>query len=919
MGYALAFKLDGSDPKFASNLSAVYFEQGRYPLPPVVNEEPNSPPVTDPLAIKLAQRFVKAKLNAIASGSLSLHDKRSKKKGKSAESNYPELQQVWEAWTRVKDECSRHSQEECKINSANAEKRLRALPIFRSALYPVLEYYRFGHDPTRSLFYGIDNRNQGEFNIDEKTFVREKWKSVAFLFGGSGDARHAFGTLIHFFDIWKKLYKLGKRGSDLPKIHLTLVDIHPAALARVMLVFAFIWRSMDTSAEVLMEIETTAFYVWSTIIMPDYCAKLVTTVAQEIIAELTQKTPKKLTTIWAVDEHTRARVLPAFEYWSKPLQKSMKKFYEYNGPSNAFSNLMAPKGISLARNERFQAMIAEFERMKLINAQPDPELPLYNNCQGEEKLYDDAAILLPPKKILSRHPNLMKYVKSGGKSGKAALQEEVVRDWRPNATLFDNNTTEHQCFAAPGGYPVISSADPFQTFNDCLNFVLPFREKGEVSLDQTGFRIIQQLFDSVRQTMDLLEGSITLEFLCSELYSGLPRLIAGDFGPRPASYPKKYLRMWLSNTPDYTGSVLSNLVYLVPLLQDSQQAMILWNCLLNPASFSTLRDICFNYTYLTPAEIRRYFNCVVRDEHRKSLDEFSMSMLPRTKSYSSTVSKKDLHHYLATMLLRAICCPKAGTTPFRVDEPTNLVSFFRLLVTLCQTIGCPSHWIGDFFQSIVNDTLTTSAGIFTGTLPVTFSQSPKPTPVARKVNLDPWQVEVETVLVSAKGALPFPVAYPARYASGADLIKTYTTTVVSTAGNTLETNHLTKTASLLFYKPGDTDSFIKTFPSRIHDLIEKKDPVFKGLQVQILSSLEAMDFETGKVSWKMSQAWYERMRKEGWNMIVFVTNQWKTVSKPAPASEWKDARDEVRDGKRHASTVNPSRNAEIDAMLLDLD
>ncbi|KAF9040854.1 hypothetical protein BJ165DRAFT_328137 [Panaeolus papilionaceus] len=99
--YLSAYKINPSEPKYASNLSAVYYEQGQYidSIASIVNSwrslrvknsvdgVPNTPSITDPLAIKLSLRFLKAKLNSIAKGLISLHDEKKKNKGKTSESN----------------------------------------------------------------------------------------------------------------------------------------------------------------------------------------------------------------------------------------------------------------------------------------------------------------------------------------------------------------------------------------------------------------------------------------------------------------------------------------------------------------------------------------------------------------------------------------------------------------------------------------------------------------------------------------------------------------------------------------------------------------------------------------------------------------------------------------------------------------
>ena len=116
----------------------------------------------------------------------------------------------------------------------------------------------------------------------------------SFLFGGSGDgtppfllfivtlwkmaylARHAFGTMIHLSDIIGKRKTL--RHNKPHEVRLTLMDIHPASLARVIVVMSLIRQiqevrpSNDTARST--ELFTTLFYVYAAYIMPDYCRKM---------------------------------------------------------------------------------------------------------------------------------------------------------------------------------------------------------------------------------------------------------------------------------------------------------------------------------------------------------------------------------------------------------------------------------------------------------------------------------------------------------------------------------------------------------------------------------------------------------------------------------------------------------------------
>jgi hypothetical protein len=282
-----------------------------------------------------------------------------------------------------------------------------------------------------------------------------------------------------------------------------------------------------------------------------------------------------------------------------------------------------------------------------------------------------------------------------------------------------------------------------------------------------------------------------------------------------------------------------------------------------------------SYSYMNPSDINRFFSVLIRNEQRRPLDEFNMSAIPRTKPFTSIVSKKEVHQYLSALLFRVLCPPTCPTTPPRLDEPINFVTFFNLLVYFCQTASCPSHWVGDFVQSLVNDTFSTDVAAFTGMLPMTEAKAPRPLAAPRKINLEPWQLEMENVLVASKAALPFAVALPERYSISHEAIKLYRAPVRGTV-NRLETPHNTRTAVLVFYRTSGGnggDVVASTLPARVTDLIEGRKSALGGMEMQMLTSPEIVDLHKGYVMWKMSEGWYERMKKEDWKVMVYITNQ----------------------------------------------
>lgn len=61
-------------------------------------------------------------------------------------------------------------------------------------------------------------------------------------------------------------------------VHMTLIDIHPATLARVIVVFSLLHQILharvtnDNARKV--ELHATLFYLYTTMLMPAYCRKM---------------------------------------------------------------------------------------------------------------------------------------------------------------------------------------------------------------------------------------------------------------------------------------------------------------------------------------------------------------------------------------------------------------------------------------------------------------------------------------------------------------------------------------------------------------------------------------------------------------------------------------------------------------------
>jgi hypothetical protein len=85
-------------------------------------------------------------------------------------------------------------------------------------------------------------------------------------------ARHVYGTLIGVHRAFAKLPSA--KHSKKFKVHITMLDIHPGALARdlcIMMLLNELCEMTGDSAITATEIKATIFYTYVGVVMPAYC------------------------------------------------------------------------------------------------------------------------------------------------------------------------------------------------------------------------------------------------------------------------------------------------------------------------------------------------------------------------------------------------------------------------------------------------------------------------------------------------------------------------------------------------------------------------------------------------------------------------------------------------------------------------
>ena len=94
-------------------------------------------------------------------------------------------------------------------------------------------------------------------------------------------ARHVFGTLIDFVDKFHT-----ENANDIPRLHLTLLEIHPATVARTLVIFKLIELiSLAENPMEELELETTLFYLYVSLAIPGYCEDMWATFGSYLIVQ----------------------------------------------------------------------------------------------------------------------------------------------------------------------------------------------------------------------------------------------------------------------------------------------------------------------------------------------------------------------------------------------------------------------------------------------------------------------------------------------------------------------------------------------------------------------------------------------------------------------------------------------------------
>ncbi|RDB17580.1 hypothetical protein Hypma_001021 [Hypsizygus marmoreus] len=917
-----AEKLDPTNPVYPSNLSAALYELGDYAgcINAILRSWSLDPEPT--LAAKLSTRLAKALSHALQNSTIDDVYITNHLSGIEAleglSSNLSsEGVDAWTLCNRIRSKADHY-----KDLSREARIRFSRMPIYKGTPDQKMTYFMVGTDEIISL---VDGWGPGyEAPLSMQSFVKSDSLPLSFLFGGAGDARHVFGTLIGLGRAHKKLRPPQKKNL---KAHLTVLDIHFATVARDLLVCWLINTLVENQLDATgrLEVQSTIVYIYIGWVMPDYCAARMMTAINEIKTRLVEPAPR-LPHWLHVDTNSIGPILQALTFWSTDKSRTTAGMLSSHSSLSPFDHLSsmtsemlgrygdplksqrdaAHRSLDTLNDKELRAMASSFEipgasaesvrevirKNKEALVEKMVKTKLDKNYQwgleNEAAWYKTVKVFLPPSNMWHLHPGF-EYIReisdaTASDQKLMALSKSVVKTWKPNITLLDG-TRDGYCEAE---FAIFSSVQQIAQFNEIFD-IRP--QSTAAQKDSPTFSYVSSFFDKVAEAIKNLGDSVQLEFICGDINQELSK-IQLQTDSRPAQFPKKFTRIWLSNVPDYTNGTLNTAIYVLPLLQDTSDSAVSSNCLWNSPLWRDDDQFCYTYTLLLPKDLLRYLGIRTIDG-RAVVDLLTLGASPLPRPLSSLASRDELRDWLTRLFIAMVSPGESQRRPNFTKLPNTLVVFVALLIEL-QKIGYPSHWLADYLQSLLTNSIVTDRMAYRGKIPRPTSELHSKGQMHR-IRSDPWLADLEAILASSRDGLPFALQMPPGLAANTDDIGYYKASIKA---NMYYTNPMFRfpendaVLSLLFYKSAKEldERCTKTlnwFLQDIPSLVDGK-PTPPAGTFHILTGPDFIDLSTGVVRWRMSKARIAKMRREKWLMVAWRTDFWVETTDACPASLWEN-------------------------------
>lgn len=391
-------------------------------------------------------------------------------------------------------------------------------------------------------------------NVFDKRLAAKSHRgsTLSFLMCGIRDARHLWRTLLNIANDSGSL----KINHNLPKeLRFTLVDLKPAALARILLVLRLLFQLPSNEEELLNGHDETQDLTWAIAylyvghVVPPFVHGVLSRSISDLRGVLESNSPNDpFLKLVVMSENTRKQVLQHLCLWSAPLDA----LYQ---PGNTRKIVQAENDIKM---HEMKDGLMDIDLMDIGKTSTE--------LQGDEAIFSKFAITPPPEPFIRRHEpqigpilELVRFSRlTTHEEARRNLDEYINQHWKTNMTLidlvWDSKKERHIHVNRPPGFEwtKISGMDPDPV--GLAMHILGDRRSGECPGCNGVIELVGDYFHLVGDALRyvLKSSNVRLEMIAGEMTDTMERLRHGLLDDRAGmspsvSLPPQFDRIHMSN------------------------------------------------------------------------------------------------------------------------------------------------------------------------------------------------------------------------------------------------------------------------------------------------------------------------------------------------------------------------------------
>ncbi|CEO97084.1 unnamed protein product (mitochondrion) [Plasmodiophora brassicae] len=797
----------------------------------------------------------------------------------------------------------------------------------------VYEFYPVGHDEATSAMSGafsdgtsVGGDDPNGLRLRQSVPPSEDTRSamwlskmdaqqlgdLSFFFGGVGDARHVFTTLM---DVQRQMKAMTRDGewpaSDHPiwselRVGVVLNDIAIPVLARNLIILYALWElgafTIEQAQSLLDAVELAALihFVYLSVTMPPYLHDRLMTVIDRLMS-LTSS-PQEVLPFVRMSTECWNEVKETLRFWrADPFVVSTEDMAHSFTPMAAVGDLMSvPDKMNAFVEQHKRTLVDRFEPIlspdmlakfgtivekdsfvkqiaASLAATPGAALA---GCIPESTFISLTKGLWPPA-VLAEQDHVIGDVIAAMKDHRPGQMKELLenvrqhiyRSWKPNVTLVSREWNEHagRC---------MFDHDPITIVANLFNVVWMKSPKNPESLFEWSAHFFATVASSVRQLGT--HNCLVYEILPGDMNQAFGMVATESESRRSKGLPVAFDRIFLSNVPDYAG-LLPVFIDTAPLLKRTPNSYINCGVMVASCMFHEYGEYACSATAIPSLrDCERYLGVALQSGSLMGFDPRwghagGKPLLPY--DLDDLATQEDLFEWIVRLVLMIAVPPKRDSgMAVREHYPLNLSYVFRTFERLI-AIGYPRHWIASNLTRLLENRVVTD------TQPLSCSTNRKNGKPAR-IAMDCFQMELRALAALWQPVLRLAVKHP--LPALAD-IRRFVLRDVQYIDSPKRSGGC-PTASImgvLFEPPSSSQRSSSSIASRRMFVVE---PIARELltsassRVHVVSALQ-FDSDANEFAVWLSRDDLAEMKAHRYTVRLFQTDCWTAVSSPQPVAD----------------------------------